>query len=115
MSALGQRIAAARASNEMRVLEVPEWGDDKGPLKLYYGPVTGADISRVQKRYKDFLSSPTTDSMVELIVVKCKDADGNNAFDLEDKPILLREPVNVIGNVFASIFDATSAEEHEKN
>ena len=39
----------------------------------------------------------------------------NPPFTLEDKPILMRETINVIAKVFGSIFETMSAEEHEKN
>ena len=54
-------------------------------------------------------------AMVEMIIVKSEDEAGEKAFTLEDKAILLGEPVSVIAKVFGSIFDATSAEDHIKN
>jgi hypothetical protein len=115
MSALGQRISAFRSSQEMRVIVVEEWGEKNSPLKLYYGTVSGSDVNRVQRKYKDFLSHPTMDSMVEMILIKCKDASGEPAFDLEDKAHLLGEPIGVIAKVFGSVFEAVTVEEQEKN
>lgn len=115
MSVLGQRIAAASASIDARVMEIPEWGDDNGPLKLYYHPISGADISRVQRKHKDFLANPSMDAMVELIVIKAIDADGEKLFDLEDKAILSRQSAGTIATVFGSIFETVSVEEQEKN
>jgi hypothetical protein len=54
-------------------------------------------------------------AMVEMIIVKCEDEAGEKAFTLEDKAILLGEPVNVIAKVFGSIFDTDSPEDHLKN
>ena len=115
MSVLGERIAAASASIDARMMEVPEWGDDKGPLKLYYHPVSGSDISRVQRKYKDFLSNPSMDAMVELIIIKAIDANDEKMFGLEDKAILNRQPAGLIATVLGSIFETISAEEQEKN
>lgn len=115
MSALGQRISTTRNSEEMRVIEVDEWGENDVPLTLYYGTVSGADVNRVQRKHKDFLANPTLDSMVEMILIKCKDSAGDPAFDLEDKPILMREPIGIIAKVFGSVFEAVTAEEQEKN
>ena len=54
-------------------------------------------------------------AMVEMIIQKCEDESGDSAFTLEDKPILMGEPISVIANIFGSIFNATSIEDHEKN
>ena len=54
-------------------------------------------------------------AMVEILILKCEDEKGDPAFTLEDKPILMGEPIGVISKVFATVFGGTSVEEHEKN
>jgi hypothetical protein len=49
------------------------------------------------------------------MILKCEDDKGDPAFTLEDKPILMGEPVGVISKVFAAVFGGTPVEEHEKN
>ena len=44
-----------------------------------------------------------------------EDEKGDKAFTLEDKPILMSEPVGVIAKVFGAVFNATSIEDHTKN
>lgn len=112
---LAKRIAAKRAEKERGFVDVDEWGDEDNPLRLYFHEVSAKDIEKVQRKHKDFLNTPTMSGMVDMIIQKCQDEKGDNAFTLEDKPILMRETINVIAKVFGSIFETMSAEEHEKN
>lgn len=112
---LAQRIAAKRAEQQRNVIEVPEWGEGDNPLRLYAGPVTVRDIEKVQRKYKDFLTNTTMAAMVEMIIIKCEDENGEAVFSLEDKPTLMGEPVSVIANIFGNVFNSDSIEDHEKN
>lgn len=112
---IAKRIAAKRAEQERGMVEVPEWGEEGQPLRLYFGPVTARDIEKVQRKHPNFLSNITMGAMVETLILKCEDDKGDPAFTLEDKPILMGEPVGVISTVFAAVFGGTSTEEHEKN
>jgi len=115
MSKLSDRIRANRDERERNSIEVEEWGDGDTPLQLYFGPVTGRDIDKVQRKHKDFLTNPTMASMVDMIIIKAEDVEGEKLFSIEDKQVLLGEPISTIGNVFGSVFNATSIEEQEKN
>jgi hypothetical protein len=115
MSKLSERISANRAARDRKNIEVEEWGDGDTPLLIYYGAVTGRDIDRVQRKHTDFLSNPTIAAMVEMIILKAEDADGEKLFTIEDKQVLLNEPVGLIGTVFGAVFNADSVEEQEKN
>ena len=112
---LAKRIAAKRADQQRGFVDVEEWGEAETPLRLYFTQVSARDIEKVQRKYKNFLTEPSMSSMVEMIILKCEDEAGDKAFTLEDKAILLGEPVNVIAKVFGSVFDAETAEDHEKN
>lgn len=111
---IASRIAAKRAERERGSVEVEEWGDD-APLLLYFSEVTARDIERIQRKHKDFLASPTLSAMVETIILKCEDENGDKAFTMEDKPVLMGETVGVIAKVFGAVLGSTDAEEHEKN
>ena len=52
--------------------------------------------------------------MVDMIILKALDKDGEKAFDVGDKFILMAEPLNVIAKVFGAIFESVSVEEQEK-
>ena len=112
---IAKRIAAKRAEKERGFVNVEEWGEGDNSLRLFFNQVNARDIEKVQRKYKDFLTSPSLASMVELIIDKCEDEKGDRAFTLEDKAILMGEPVNVIATVFGAVFGAPSVEEHEKN
>ena len=111
---IASRIAAKRAERDRSFVEVDEWGDDT-PLKLYFTEMTARDIERIQRKHKDFLSNPTLSAMVEAIILKCEDENGDKAFSLEDKPILMGETIGVIAKVFGAVLGAVDVEDHEKN
>jgi len=112
---LAKRIAANRADKELQSIQVEEWGENGEPQTLFFTEVSARDMSKIQKKHPEFINNPTLDAMVELIILKCKTADGENAFDIGDKFILMGEPLNVIAKVFGAIFGSVSVEEQEKN
>jgi len=107
---------AEKRDEKRRVISIPEWGDDDAPMQLYCGQMTCGDINKLQRKHKDFLANQTIDAMVDLIILKAETKDGEKAFTLEDKPTLMREPLNTISTLAAQMFgDVESIEEHEKN
>jgi len=112
---IAKRIAAKRSEQERSFAEVEEWGEADEPLRLFFGPVTARDIEKVQRKHPNFLTNTTMGAMVEMIIAKCEDEAGEKAFTLEDKPILMGEPINVIAKLFGSVFASDSVEDHEKN
>lgn len=112
---IAKRIAAKRAEKAREVVEVPEWGEEGEPLRLFFTSVTARDIEKVQRKHPKFLSDVTMAGMVDMIIEKCEDDKGEKAFTLEDKPILMGEPVGLVTRVFSAVFSSTSVEEHEKN
>lgn len=115
MSKLSERISANRAARERKHIEVEEWGDGDAPLLIYYGAVTGRDIDKVQRKHPDFLSQPTIAAMVETLIIKAEDADGEKLFTIEDKQTLLAEPMALVARIFGAVFNAESIEEQTKN
>ena len=112
---LAEKIAAKRAEKELGSFEVEEWGDDGKPLVLFFTDVAARDMSKIQKKHKDFINNPTMDAMVDMIILKAMNKDGEKAFNVGDKFILMGEPLNVVAKVFAAIFATVSVEEQEKN
>jgi hypothetical protein len=106
---------ASKRNKDRRVIEVPEWGDD-APVLLYVGAITAGDMDRLQRKHKDFLNNMTIAGMIDLIIAKAETKDGDRVFTLEDKPVLMREPVNLIADIAGKMFgDIESVEEQEKN
>jgi hypothetical protein len=110
---IAKRIAE-RTSNK-RHIDVAEWGDDGKPEKVYYGPLLAGELNRIQRKHPNFLSSTSFDAMVDLIILKAENGQGEKLFTLEDKPILMREEVSVISMVAAAFMSGESVEEQEKN
>ena len=71
---------------QTKTIEVAEWGDENGPLLIYVEPFTLKDKAKLQNVSK--ASGSEIDALVELIVLKCLDSEGNKIFTIEDKPIL---------------------------
>lgn len=112
---LAKRIAAKRADKERGQVDIEEWGEDDKPLTLFFNYITARDIEFLQRKNKDFLTNPTMSGMVELIIRKCEDKDGEKVFTLEDKPVLMGETIGTIASVFGAIFENITVEEQEKN
>ena len=112
---IAEKIAAKRAEIGLGSFVVEEWGDDGKPLTLFFTDVAARDMSKIQKKHKDFINNPTMDAMVDMIILKAMTKEGEKAFDVGDKFILMGEPLNVIAKVFGAIFETVSVEEQEKN
>lgn len=61
-------------------IDVPEWGEDGKPLKVYFDPITARQAQRIQTRAKG------SEALATVLAVIChaKDADGKPIF--EDTP-----------------------------
>lgn len=112
---LAKRLAA-RQDIDRRSIEVAEWGEDEAsPQIIYYGPFLAIEMDKVQRKHPNFLQSMTMAGMVEIIVMKAEDKDGNKLFGLEDKPTLMREPLSLITRIAGALMSSASVEEQEKN
>lgn len=95
-----------------RRIEVPEWGDDAGPLIVYADPLTLAERRRLFQKNK----GDEVGLSVDLLIAKACGADGTKLFTLEDKHALLNsvDPA-VVARVAAEIVTAPTPEAAEKN
>jgi hypothetical protein len=110
---IAQRIAAR--TSQKRHIEVPAWGEPGSPEKVYFGPLLAGELNRIQRKHPTFLQSASFEAMVDLIILKAENGQGEKLFTLEDKPVLMREEVSVISSVAAELMSGTNVEEHEKN
>lgn len=115
MSILAKRIAAKLAEREKLHVEVPEWGEPDQPVRLYFDRFNIRDMSKLQRKYKDFATNPTLDAMVDAIISKVEDEQGEKVFTLDDRPVLMGAEVNTIAKIFGAIFGGATVEEQEKN
>ena len=82
------RAKAHFDSQGVKKIEVPEWADDKGnPTVLYSGPVTMND----RKALRTAADGDEAEFLVRLVILKCELEDGSKAFDLSDKPMLMKK------------------------
>lgn len=108
---LRQRQQASR-----RLIEVPEWAaEGEDPVAIYSGKFLAVDLDRLQRKHPGFVNNVTIGGMVDVIIMKAEDKDGNKLFTLEDKPTLMREPVEVVTRIAGEMMTVTSTEEFEKN
>lgn len=112
---LAKRIAD-RQRAARKIIEVAEWGeDDTSPLIIHCGPMLAMEMEKIQRKHPNFFQSATIAGMVDLIILKAEDKDGEKVFSLEDKPVLMREEFGVIARIAGEMISATSVEDHEKN
>ena len=115
MSAFGERISAKAKQSTVRV-EVLEWGDENEPMVLFATPLNAGEFSRLQKKHPNFLNDMTVEGLIDMLIMKAMDSEDNKAFDVGDKPILMRQPVGLISNVAGQLMgDVTSVEEAKKD
>ena len=106
------RAAAHFSAQEVRTIEVSEWGDDDGPLIIYVEPFTLREQSRLHKQ-----SSGGNDASVlaDVLIMKCLDEAGNKMFALDDKRALqTKVDAGVLARVATEIM-SVDPEEIEKN
>tara|TARA_R110002167_G_scaffold174229_2_gene372999 strand:+ start:170 stop:514 length:345 start_codon:yes stop_codon:yes gene_type:complete len=105
-----------RRTIEAREVLVPEWGDKSGPFKLYCRPITCYDLSVLQKKHPNFINNTTIDAMVDLILMKAADENGEKLFASADRLDLMGEETSVISEIANQMFsEIDSVEAHEKN
>jgi hypothetical protein len=101
-------------ADDVRRIEVPEWGDaDGAPMVLYAAPVTLAEKKTLHNRYKD---GGLQEMYVHALILKAQTADGKPAFTLEDKRALMTavSPA-VVERIAEAILHSASVEDAEKN
>lgn len=89
-------------------------------VTLYAKPLTPADFQAITRKHPTFMSNPTFEGMIDLLIRKCLDdlEEKSKAFDLVDKEFLMRRAANVIGDLFNKLFSAqmeVSADESMKD
>lgn len=71
--------------NTPRIIEVPEWGTEDEPLKIYVWP------SNLMERDRIYQHVGSLESLVETVIVRAKDAEGKPLFKTVHRQELLRE------------------------
>jgi len=97
-----------KLNNEIRTVEVPEWGDESGPLKIYVKP---ANLAIRDKIYK-FASKGSLEALVETIILRAKDSDGLSLFTPADRKTFINDVdpdviARVAGEISEDLIDIT--------
>ena len=105
------RVKAQFEALGIKKIEVAEWGEEGKPLIIYCSPFTLGEKRNLFKGAKnDDLSV-----LIDAIVLKAKDSEGNKIFKLDDKLTLLNNAdANVIAKVSTEMLNGVSYEDAEK-
>jgi hypothetical protein len=100
------------AEQDVKVIEVPEWGDEENPLKIYSKPLTLAETSKLYKMSQE----DDLTMMAYVLIYKALDENGDKLFDLSDKNALLNKvDREVLVNVAQQIMGQEPIEDVKKN
>jgi len=96
----------------VRRIEIPEWGDDEGPLVVFSEPFTLRDQGKISTITKN---QPESEVLAELLVMKLIDDQGNKVFTVEDKQALRTSVDAQVVACVANQIMGVNEEELEKN
>lgn len=99
------------SEKEVKHIEVPEWGDENGPLIIYAEPLTLQDKQKIYKKAKE----GELISLAYVLIWFAKDKDGEKLFTIEDKRTLLNavDP-NVLARAANIVLEAPSVDDIKK-
>ena len=111
---MGRFAEALRA--EVSAHDDTEWSGTLGgqDVRLSSRPLTPADMTRIARQHPNFAQSPNMEGMVDLLVLKCNDDQGERAFDKGDKPLLMRMGTNKIAEIFQALFSTQLVEDDDE-
>lgn len=97
---------------ERKLIEVPEVLHKGEPLSFFVSEMTCREMDKITKKHKDLGSM---EAMIEVIIMKAQDENGEKAFSLEHKPFFMNRDPKIVARIFNQVFNAIGVEEHEKN
>jgi hypothetical protein len=111
MSNVIDRVKEHFESQGVKKIEVAEWGEEGQPLVIYSKPFSLGEKRGLFKNAKN----DDLGVLVDVIVLKAKDKDGNKIFKLDDKLTLLNSAdPEVIARVATEMLNTVTYEEAEK-
>jgi len=100
------------AEQDVKVIKVPEWGEDDKSLKIYSKPLTLAETSKLYKMSKE----DDLTMMAYVLIYKALDENGDKLFDLADKNALLNNvDREILVGVATQIMGQEPIEDTKKN
>ena len=107
-----QRAIDHFKAHELRIIEVPEWGDNGAPLTVYARPMNMMEKNVLAR------SSDGSDLgvFVDLIIMKAENADGEKLFTKADKPHFMRHvDADVISRVAGELLETDTVDDRLGN
>lgn len=109
-----ERVKAHRDALGRKMIEVEEWPDECGqPTVIYSKPIT---LGELRRWYKG-INGDDISVLVDVIIAKAENEDGERLFTLEDKQPLLRiAEFSVVSRIAGEMMDhSDDLDEIEKN
>ena len=109
-----ERVKAHRDALGRKMIEVEEWPDELGaPTVIYAKPIT---LGELRRWYKG-INGDDISVLVDVIITKAENEDGERLFTLEDKQPLLRiAEFSVVSRIAGEMMDhSDDLDEIEKN
>ena len=108
-----ERVKAHKDALGRNLIEVPEWGDEDGtPLHIYSQPIV---MYEMRKWYKG-INADDISVLVDLIIAKAENVDGEKLFTLEDKqPLLRTAEFSVLSRISGAMMESLDPDDIEKN
>ena len=80
-----ERAKAHFSAQDVKVIEVPEWGEGDEPLRIYATPLTLAEKEKIFRRTRD----KQIEGLIHVLILKACNGQGEPLFNLADKLDLL--------------------------
>ena len=81
---------AILAQEELHCIDVPEWGDENQPAKIYFKPMATLPV-KTYSRLVELGSQQTVEAFIDILILRCLDEQGKPLFKAVDKTEMLRE------------------------
>ncbi len=78
----------SRLGGELRSLDVPEWGEDGTPLKIYFKSLI--NFKAQEKIYSLVNEGKSSEAVCQTLIIRALDEDGKHLFTDRDKEKLMR-------------------------
>lgn len=96
--------------SSVRIIEVPEWGEDDQSLKVYVRPLTMAEKDEILLETQ---KAPYR-GVVKALIVRARDEDGKHLFDKAEHGELMKKvDPDVISRVVSEMNEALAGEASE--
>ena len=100
------------SSQEVKVIEVPEWGEEGAPLQIYHKPFTLSE----QKKLYSMSKEDNIEMLAYTLILKAIDENGEKLFTLADKPALMHKvDPYILARVAGEITSVASVEDQLGN